>query len=139
LCSTGVLVRTHSEWRATGSSRVDLRRMGNIGSGQGPSLVKCWSWYCLERVRTGFLCEVVEIWDDVWMGVILPFYSPRVDVTMRTSVLLGWSLVSCFWASQPMWSRLLGHASRPCNPYRVVCRGVHQRTSGMASCPVRFL
>jgi hypothetical protein len=25
-------------------------------------------------------CEVVEIWDDVWMGVVLPFYSQRVDV-----------------------------------------------------------
>jgi hypothetical protein len=39
------------------------------------------------------------MWNDVWMGFVLPFYSPRVDVTMRTSILLGWSLASFFWAS----------------------------------------
>jgi hypothetical protein len=36
------------------------------------------------------------IWDDLWMGVILPIYSSREDVTMRTSILLGWSSASCF-------------------------------------------
>jgi hypothetical protein len=36
------------------------------------------------------------IWDDLWMGVILPIYSSREDVTMRTSILLGWSLASRF-------------------------------------------
>jgi hypothetical protein len=30
-------------------------------------------------------------WISLKMGVVLPFYSPRVDFTMRTSILLGWS------------------------------------------------
>jgi hypothetical protein len=27
--------------------------------------------------------------NGAWMRVVLPFYSPRVDVTMWTSILLG--------------------------------------------------
>jgi hypothetical protein len=33
------------------------------------------------------------------MGVVWLFYSSRVDVTMRTCILLGWSSTSYFWAS----------------------------------------
>jgi hypothetical protein len=73
------------------------------------------------------------------MGVVLPFYSPRVDVTMKTSILLGWSLASRFWASQPLWPCLLDRASGPCSLYRVVYRGVRNRTFGMALCLVRLL
>ena len=46
------------------------------------------STYCLERVTVGCLCKAGRIWDDLWMRVVLPFYSPKVDVTMRTSILL---------------------------------------------------
>jgi hypothetical protein len=43
----------------------------------------------------------------LWMGVVLPFYnSSRVDITMRTTILLG-----------GVWP----HASRPHSPYGVVC------------------
>jgi hypothetical protein len=67
---------------------VNLRRVGYTGSSRSPGPMQCRSWYCLERVTTERLCEVVGIWDDVWMGVVLPFYSSRVDVTMRPSILL---------------------------------------------------
>jgi hypothetical protein len=50
--------------------------------------------------------KIVEVWDDVWMGVILPFYSPRVDVTMRTNILLG-----------GVWPP----ASGPCSPCGLAC------------------
>jgi hypothetical protein len=56
---------------------------------------------CLEHVTTECLCEVIEIWGDVCIGVVLPFYSPRIDVTMSTSILLG-----------VVWPP----ASRPCSP-----------------------
>jgi hypothetical protein len=76
--------------------------------------VQCRSWYCLQAVTTECLCKVVEIWDDVWMGVVLPFYSPREDVYNEDQYstrlefglpLLGLvalvvsSVGSCFWAS----------------------------------------
>jgi hypothetical protein len=50
-----------------GGSRVDLRRASYTSSGQSSSPFQCSA-------------EVVEIWDDVCMGIVLPFYSPRVDV-----------------------------------------------------------
>jgi hypothetical protein len=57
-------------------------------------------WICDERVilvQAGALvqCDAdssiacVKLWGCLWMRVVLPIYSSRVDVIVRTSILLG--------------------------------------------------
>jgi hypothetical protein len=48
------------------------------------------------------------------MGVVLHFYSLRVDVIMRTCILLGRSLASYFWAVG-----VLGPTAHPGMPLKV--------------------
>jgi hypothetical protein len=42
---------------------------------QAEALVKCSAdcGICLERVTADCLREVIEIWDNVWMGLSCPF------------------------------------------------------------------
>jgi hypothetical protein len=66
----------------------------------------------------------------------LPFYSPRVDVTMRTSITTGVEFgLLLLGLVATMVS--LGRASGPHSPCGVICRVMHYRTPGMVSYPVR--
>jgi hypothetical protein len=54
------------------------------------------------------------------MGVVLPFYSPRVDFTMRTSILPGWSFgLLLLGLVAPMVS-----SARSCAAIPLVCRSI---------------
>jgi hypothetical protein len=64
----------------------------------------------------------VKLWVVLDDGVVLSFYSSRIDVTMRTCILLGWSSASLGMAMGRVW---IGYGKYP--PTTILAGITHTR------------